>query len=83
MKKLPRKIRQIWAVLTWDDAEVFRKGQLASFVVQFSPTISGTGAGMSCSECQRRWDGNGLPLEDGHTSWCRSTRIREFLSLLS
>jgi hypothetical protein len=81
MKTLRRKLRQIWAVLKWDDAIVYREKGLNNFVLGLMPSVYGLNSlPMTCQVCGARWNAVG-PMDNsqGHHGFCPGHRITEFV----
>ncbi len=79
---LTRKLKQIWAVLRWDDAIVYRKRPLDAFLLSLSPSVTGyNGGAVSCQECGAMWSEDGTPVASGHWGWCSASRIQRQVQL--
>lgn len=81
LKKVRRVLRQLWCVLKWDDAVVYRQRSVEIFIRQFHPGVYGTSASnMSCRFCFAEWGLDGNPVGGGHASWCHATIIEKELA---
>lgn len=82
MTTLRRKLRQIWAVLKWDDAIVYQKKSLDAFVLGLMPPVYGIqGSPMTCKICGAEWDINGpVTYPDGHHQFCAGYKINKFIA---
>lgn len=77
-----RKLRQLWAVLKWDDAIVYRKRPLDAFLLSLTPPVTGFNGGVcTCRDCGAQWNEDGTPVGNGHTAACSGGRILAVVQL--